>query len=112
MGFRPIYAMPSGGFIRLIFDSNYVLGQTPFCSITGSNPIPLADSNVGLVCTRESDTSLKLTNVGALNAGQDYLVKIRMSTALSTGTSISPVATFQLHYSTSADPSIANEKNN
>jgi hypothetical protein len=54
---------------------------------------------------------MKVSNIGALAAGGYYKIKIRISTLLTTGTTVRPTVTIQTHYSTAADPSIVDQIN-
>lgn len=59
----------------------------------------------------ESSTSLKISNIRGLVANNLYRVRVRLSTLLTTTSSISPKVTIQDHYSVAADPSIVNQVN-
>lgn len=81
---------PDNGFIRLIFGSTTQLGQTPFCS--SSYLVPLVPE-LGLVCTSESTTSLKISNIKGLTAGTFYRIRVRLATTLASSSPVSPTVT-------------------
>lgn len=99
------FGTPDNGFIRLIFGSGIQLGQTTFCS--SGELVPLV-TELGLVCTTESTSSLKISNIKGLAAGSFYRIRVRLATLLSTTSSVNPTVTIQNHYSIAADPSIVN----
>jgi hypothetical protein len=68
-------------------------------------------TELGLICTIESSTTLKVSNIQGLIAGNLYRVRVRLSTLLTTTSSVSPKVTIQDHYSVAADPSIVNQVN-
>lgn len=104
----PIFNTPDNGFVRFIFSNGIQLGQNPFC--TSGDFAPFV-AEVGLVCTIESPTSLRLSNIVGLTAGSGYTLRVRLATQLATGTSVNPQVTIQDHYSVTADPSIVNQVN-
>lgn len=67
---------------------------------------------MGLVCTIETTTSLKISNINALAGSTSYRIRVRLSTLLSTSSSVNPTVTVQDHYTVNADPSIVNQINN
>jgi hypothetical protein len=53
-----------------------------------------------------------VSNIAGLVAGNNYQIRVRLSTLLTAGTSVTPQVTVQDHYSIAADPSIVNQVNN
>jgi hypothetical protein len=104
----PIFNTPDNGFVRFIFFNGIQLGQLPFCT---SGDFAAYVAEVGLVCTIESPTSLRLSNIVGLVGGNGYTLRVRLATQLTTGTSVNPQVTIQDHYSVTADPSIVNQVN-
>lgn len=104
----PTYNTPDNGFVRYIFANGIQLGANPFCS--SSNFVPFV-TEVGLVCTLESSTSLRVSNIRGLSSGSNYRLRVRLSTLLSTSSSVNPQVTIQDHYTVFADPSIVNRVN-
>lgn len=107
--FYPITSTPDGGFIRLSFGNYGTVGQNPYCT---SSQLQVLVSELGLLCTVESSTSLKIYNIRGLTAGSYYRIVVRLSSSLSSGSNFRPTVTIQTHYSINADPSIVDTINN
>lgn len=68
-------------------------------------------AEVGLVCTLESSTSLRVSNIMGLLKTNNYRLRVRLRTLISTTSSVTPQVTIQDHYTVFADPSIVNQVN-
>ena len=100
--FRPITTTPDNGFVRFIFGGGSQPGALAWCNsaqLTGY-------SAIGVQCTVESTTTIKIYNILSLAAGTDYYVEVRLANSLSSGTTITPTVTVQTYYSLSVDTSI------
>ncbi len=86
-----------------------MVGVNPFCTSTYLQPYV---TELGILCTVESTTTLKIYNIRGLTAGSLYRIRVRLSSSLSAGTTFRPTLTIQTHYSVSADPSIVDTINN
>lgn len=105
--FDAVTNTPDNGFIRLIFGNGVHVSPEPFCE---SSQLPLYHSDLGLLCENEnSDTTLKIYNIDGLNAGSRYYIKVRLTSDLSTGGSITPTVTIQTYYTIDVDYSIIDE---
>lgn len=102
VAFTSITTTPANGFIRFIFGGSIQLGTNPWCSSS-----QLAGyTAIGVQCTIESSSTLKIYNIAGLAAGTNYIVEVRLATSLSSGSTISPTVTVQTYYSLSVDTSI------
>lgn len=100
--FRPITTTPNNGFVRFIFAGSIQPGAIAWCSSA-----QLAGySAIGVQCTVESTTTIKIYNIASLSAGTDYYVEVRLANAIASTASISPTVTIQTYYSLSVDTSI------
>jgi hypothetical protein len=107
--FYPIRNTPNNGFIRLLLANYGKFGINPFCYSTQFTPYV---SELGVLCTVESSTSLKIYNINGLTAGNLISIKLRIYSDLTSGSTFRPQITIQTHYSVTADPSIVDQVNN
>lgn len=53
---------------------------------------------------------MKIYNIQGLNAGVQYVIKVRLHSELSTGSTISPHVTYQTYYTVDVDYSVVDER--
>lgn len=109
LDFYPITSTPDNGFIRLQLANYGNFGEKPFCYSTSLVAIV---AELGVQCTVESATSLKIYNIKGLTAGNLVRIKIRLFSTLSSSTTFRPQITVHTHYSLAADPSIVDSITN
>ena len=109
LDFTPIKTTPDDGFIRLILSNYGKFGLSPYCSSTHLTPLVTA---LGILCTVENPTTLKVYNIKGLTAGSLVRIGLRIFSDLTSGSSFRPQVTIQTHYSVNADPSIVDLLNN
>lgn len=108
LDFYPIRSTPNDGFIRLILANLGKFSSSAFCYSAQLTPLV---SELGILCTVESATSLKIYNIRGLTAGNLVRIKLRIYSDLTSGSTFRPQITVQTHYSIAADPSIVDQYN-
>ena len=61
---------------------------------------------LGILCTVENPTTLKIYYINGLTAGNVATFRLRIYSDLASGANFQPTITVQTHYSVNADPSI------
>lgn len=105
--FDAITSTPNNGFIRLTFAGSVTLSPQPYCT---SN-VPLLVAEHGLLCVNEnSNTVLKIYNIGALVAGTRYTFTVRLRSDTTSAATIRPTVTIRTYYNIAVDYSVIDQK--
>lgn len=105
ISFKTVTPTNSTNFIRLVFGNNCELGALAYCE---SATLVQLDSK-GILCTRESATSLKIYNIQGLLASTVYDVKVRLINNLASTSPTTPTVSIYINADTASDPSITDQ---
>ena len=106
--FDTITYIPANGFIRLTFSNGFQSSPNPYCT---SNVPVLGKENYKLIVENEdSDATIKISNIGAINAGTRVTFDCRLVSTSDSASSIRPHVRVRTFYSLGVDYSMLDDR--
>lgn len=105
INFKTVTPTNNTNFIRFAFGNNCEVGALPYCE---SATLSQLDSR-GILCTRESATSIKIYNIQGLLASTVYDVKVRLVNNLASTSPTTPTVSIYINADIASDPSVTDQ---